>query len=317
MKRVILSLVVVVVVVAIVAAIGTSPASAISAIGQEIVNLQASGKQSTDALNHSIIDLSQVDSGSIVSYTYIGDTEDLTINAFSVRPQEFYPTSTDKLTRFIFALTNQYRPETELALGVDRDNQSVHAYTYGTYKHEAMYAIISGIPDCLDNEPYRPPSSGGSGSSWIEKYEPEEMTKTPVTSFSVTTFSLASTTYTVNDEPQTMDVEPDLINGRIYAPVRYVAYAVGVEPDDVGWDQATRTVTLAKDDNEVRLRLHSHVMYVNGEAVSMDTVPYIKNGRTMLPPRWVAEAFGDTVDWDAENQQATITVEQAVQDQGP
>lgn len=302
MKRIILSLVAVAVMM-----LWAVPAFGASAIGQEILNLQANDKQSTDALNHTIIDLIYVDSGSIVSYTYIGDAEDLTVNTFSVLPQTFYPTATDKLTRFIFALTNQYRPETEMALGIDRDNQSVHAYTYGTYKHEAMYAIISGIPDCLDNEPYRSP---GSGSSWVEKYEPEEMTKTPVTSFNVTIFSLANTTYTVNNELQTMDVEPDLIGGRIYAPVRYVAYAVGIESEGIGWDQATGTITLTRDTTEVQLRLRSHIMHVNGQSVIMDAVPYIKQGRTMLPPRWVAEALGAKVDWDTEAQEVTITMEQ-------
>ena len=38
-----------------------------------------------------------------------------------------------------------------------------------------------------------------------------------------------------------------------------------------------------------------------------DTAPYIENGRTMVPLRFVSEAFGAQVDWNAETQTATIT----------
>ena len=47
-------------------------------------------------------------------------------------------------------------------------------------------------------------------------------------------------------------------------------------------------------------------MTVNQAPVQMDVAPEIKDGRTMLPARWVAEALGAEVDWDEANQQATI-----------
>ena len=38
----------------------------------------------------------------------------------------------------------------------------------------------------------------------------------------------------------------------------------------------------------------------------MDVAPTIVNDRTMVPVRFIAEAFDGTVDWDAENQTAYI-----------
>lgn len=39
----------------------------------------------------------------------------------------------------------------------------------------------------------------------------------------------------------------------------------------------------------------------------MDTAPFIKDSRTFVPVRFLAEAFGDTVDWDNETQRITVT----------
>jgi len=47
-------------------------------------------------------------------------------------------------------------------------------------------------------------------------------------------------------------------------------------------------------------------MTVNQAPVQMDVAPEIKDGRTMLPARWVAEALGAEVDWDENTKQAII-----------
>ena len=50
-------------------------------------------------------------------------------------------------------------------------------------------------------------------------------------------------------------------------------------------------------------------MYVGNSIVTMDTTPVIvPPGRTMLPARFIAEALGDTVNWNSATQQVTITV---------
>ena len=47
---------------------------------------------------------------------------------------------------------------------------------------------------------------------------------------------------------------------------------------------------------------------VNGEAKTADVAPEIANDRTMLPARFVAEAFGAVVGWDAGSQ--TVLIQQ-------
>ncbi|MCW2279009.1 copper amine oxidase N-terminal domain-containing protein, partial [Heliophilum fasciatum] len=48
---------------------------------------------------------------------------------------------------------------------------------------------------------------------------------------------------------------------------------------------------------------------VNGMEKSMDVAPYIKNSRTYMPVRYVAEALGvssDNIIWDADSQSVTL-----------
>ena len=48
---------------------------------------------------------------------------------------------------------------------------------------------------------------------------------------------------------------------------------------------------------EVLLHIGSKTMLIDGFPVEMDVAPYIKDGRTMLPVRFVGEAFGATFDY--------------------
>lgn len=315
-QKLALALVLVMLLTCVGPAFGSLP-PVVDASAAEWHRLESIGKQSSDSMTRTIIDLAHITSGSVTTYTYEGDIEALTINNFTVNPQDALSAGY-RITPFAFHLTNQYRPDTSIIVTSLRPDTTVHTATYGARKDEAMFSILTGLVDCLNNPPVH--QDRGSGL-WTSKYSPEEISKTPVTSFAVVTsvFSLNDLTYVTSSNKtgestyQTMDVEPDLVDGRIFAPVRYVAYAAGVEPDNIDWEQDTGTVILSKDDTKIQLRLRSHVMHVNGQSVTMDAVPYTKAGRTMLPPRWVAEALGAKVDWDAEKQQTIITIETEVE----
>jgi len=59
----------------------------------------------------------------------------------------------------------------------------------------------------------------------------------------VVELTIGNTTVTVNGEAQTMDVAPEITNGRTMLPARYVAEGLGYE---VGWDPGSRTVLISK-----------------------------------------------------------------------
>lgn len=58
---------------------------------------------------------------------------------------------------------------------------------------------------------------------------------------------------------------------------------------------------------KVDLKIGSAAAFVNGAHALLDAVPVIKNDRTMLPVRFLAEALGATVAWDGGTSTATVT----------
>lgn len=272
--------------------------------------LLASGKLSNSSLDHSILDMTGVAEGSVVSYTYSGENENLAVNNIDVTPIETL-VAADKLTRFAFNLTNKYRPSTEISISFSLpDCETVNIYTYGEQKHEAMLAIISGIPDCLVNPRLGDGGSKGGGSptvkrdeatenDWVDKYNPGNI--------SFSSFKIGEPSYTTPDgTTKTMDVSPEISNERMFVPIRYLAYSLGVTDENITWDATAQTATLANDGTVVSVTINKESMLVNEEPIIMDVSPYIKQGRTMLPARWIAEPFGATVEWDEESQQGII-----------
>lgn len=135
------------------------------------------------------------------------------------------------------------------------------------------------------------------------------VTPAPGEKHAVAVFTIGSVDYTINALAQpAMDVAPYISGDRTYLPIRYVAYALGIDDNNILWDGVNQTVTLMKGDKVVQLKIGSTTLLVNGAAVTMDVAPQINSDRTMLPIRFVAQAFGASAGWDAATQQVTITL---------
>ena len=281
--------------------------------------LEASGKLSNDEITYAFVDLNQIESdGTVTAAVYESVYETKTINYYiditPQTPEDCY----NKLTRFVFELTNRYRPEkTDLAMQIHYDDLTVSVWTYGQYKNQAMLAFVSGIPDCLNSEPYSRDSENSDSGSWVDDYSPEAIGTDPVESFQVTqitTFKINNTSYTSTvitendelEEANTMDIEPYIKNDRTYVPVRYLAYALGVSEGGISWDGKAQRVGIFKGENNIALTIGSNAMLASGKTVIMDVAPEITKGRTMLPARWVAEALGAEVEWDKKTGEVTI-----------
>lgn len=57
----------------------------------------------------------------------------------------------------------------------------------------------------------------------------------------------------------------------------------------------------------IKLKIGDKNAYVNGEQKTLDVIPFTKNGRTLVPLRFIAEAFGFEVAWDDKTKEITIT----------
>lgn len=102
------------------------------------------------------------------------------------------------------------------------------------------------------------------------------------------------------------DVSPEIVNGRTMVPISTIFNALEM---DVDWDGNLRKVTATKSGLEVILFIDSDEATVNGKTVVLDAAAYIKNGRTMVPLRFVAESTGAIVTWDGDTRTVGIKTE--------
>ncbi|NRS15695.1 peptidoglycan DD-metalloendopeptidase family protein [Brevibacillus sp. HB1.4B] len=99
------------------------------------------------------------------------------------------------------------------------------------------------------------------------------------------------------------DVSPIHRNGRMLVPIRVVAEATGSE---VSYDADTQKVLLNKKGKHITLTIGSQTANVDGKRLKMDVSPIIVNKRTLVPIRFISEAFGYQVRWDETSAVAYI-----------
>lgn len=124
-----------------------------------------------------------------------------------------------------------------------------------------------------------------------------------VLSFCTVAYADNSVTVTLDGNSIKSDVAPQIVDGRTMVPLRAIFEALGAT---VAWSESTRTVTAIKDNDVVICTIDSYKMTVNGEQKKLDVAPMIIDGRTMVPVRFVAEAFGCNVGWDGEKRIVSI-----------
>ena len=71
-------------------------------------------------------------------------------------------------------------------------------------------------------------------------------------------------------------------------------------------NEANATTMKGVETIIIRLYIDKTTYYVNDELKTMDVAPIIKESRTLLPIRYVAEALGADVQWDAVERKVTI-----------
>ena len=106
-----------------------------------------------------------------------------------------------------------------------------------------------------------------------------------------------------------MDVSPEVRSERTMVPIRAVAEALGA---DVSWNQATQGISMTRAGTTVVMTLDNTTAAVNGVPVEMDVAPYANGGRTLIPARYVAEFFGQKVDWDGAKRRVLITEDKSM-----
>lgn len=89
-----------------------------------------------------------------------------------------------------------------------------------------------------------------------------------------------------------IDVAPMIKDNRTFVPYRALAESFGA---DVDWDQEKQAVTVKYGEKVIVMTIGSNKYTVDGKEQTMDTAPFLKENRTMVPVRFVTEAMGFTV----------------------
>jgi len=85
-------------------------------------------------------------------------------------------------------------------------------------------------------------------------------------------------------------------NGRTQTPARFIGESLGAT---VTWDGAEQKAVFVKGNKKLILYIGKKEYELDGKKLQMDTEALLQEGRTFVPARYVAEAFGATVRWDS------------------
>lgn len=99
---------------------------------------------------------------------------------------------------------------------------------------------------------------------------------------------------TVSIDSTNSNIVPVVKDGRTMVPLRFVAETLGAQ---VEWNNKENTVYIKNNLDELKFVIGEKSFYKNGIKFDADTSAYVYEGRTFVPVRTVAEAFGKNVGW--------------------
>lgn len=120
---------------------------------------------------------------------------------------------------------------------------------------------------------------------------------------SVGAFATNDISVLINGNTTNFDVPPVIENGRTLVPLRAIFEALGAE---VEWLNDTREIVSQVQGKEIRLQINNKQANNKGVMTTLDVPPQIKEGRTLVPLRFIAESLDKDVEWIADTRTVII-----------
>ncbi|MCU6796236.1 copper amine oxidase N-terminal domain-containing protein [Paenibacillus sp. WQ 127069] len=109
----------------------------------------------------------------------------------------------------------------------------------------------------------------------------------------------------INDKMIMMDTAPFMSGDNTYIPLRYLSEGIGAE---VTWNDTTKEVGVKAGSSMLKFWIGKDYMEVNGVRQNIGAQVYInKDGRTVVPLRFITELLGWTVTWNEADNSVTLT----------
>lgn len=108
----------------------------------------------------------------------------------------------------------------------------------------------------------------------------------------------------INEIGEVAKAEAFILKGRTFIPFRVLAESIGAE---VGWITESQTVSYYKDGTSIKMTLGYEEFSVNDEFKVMDTPPFVIDGKTYVPLRFIIENLSEiTISWSPENKTVIV-----------
>lgn len=114
----------------------------------------------------------------------------------------------------------------------------------------------------------------------------------------------------VRGKALTMETAPVVSSGRTLVPMRDIFESLDAY---VEWNDKTKSITATRNQKVVKLKIGDKKGLINDTPVVLDAPPSITKGRTLVPLRFVGEAFGAKVEWDNDTRTITISTDDLVE----
>lgn len=120
---------------------------------------------------------------------------------------------------------------------------------------------------------------------------------------SVIKLKLDDTQASINGKSVLLGMAPHLVNNTTMVPLRFVTEALGAE---VLWDGNTQSVQLTFASQHIIMKIGSASAKVNDTSISLEQPPVIENDTTLVPIRFIAENFHQSVSFDEQTHEISI-----------
>lgn len=106
----------------------------------------------------------------------------------------------------------------------------------------------------------------------------------------------------VNGKAIQMDIKPFIQKDSIFVPIRFISEALDGK---VSWEKEENRITIIKGDKEIKLWVGYNKGIISGD----EKAPFLKDGRTFVPLRFVAQNLDCIVDWNGATRTVTINAQ--------
>ncbi len=141
--------------------------------------------------------------------------------------------------------------------------------------------------------------------SKTESPDSTRATATPAAENLRLSLSLGEKVALVNSSAVTLDAPAKIVNGRTVVPLRFVASTLGAT---VAYDARLEEIRATLGRRTVRLWLDTPKAEIDGRPVTIAAPPVLEHGRTLVPLRFISEAFGAQVGYDSAAGRVSVTL---------